>query len=361
MKATPIQSMFTLLISCLFVTASSSIEKLGTADLSMVETTPVVWKGNLLRFESVRNNYNNGIQNSSCLNTSCFQFRSVSTLAVTPHFGVNCSFGCAYVQTGSSRTTDNLDTMWVFGNCADQKQQNVSAFSSNDLITWKEYPQALKLTGFGHTAVDYKFFNTNVHDDQHPNTHVMAIELGAPSDITGNPFTSVFAKHTGDNLGTNWKFLDPHTYVWPPIQPTHSYQGACPTIRWSSSSGYYYLFNLWSENGGYGTHVQRSKDLMTWESQKNKTVLDWKKDVEQDKGQPPRVASKYYYTNFTTAQEMFIAKAEDINNSDIDFVDTVDGDVYISYSWGNQEGTEFLGSAVVRGMTSEEWCVSLFD
>jgi hypothetical protein len=29
------------------------IEKLGTADFSMVETTPVVWKGKLLRFESV--------------------------------------------------------------------------------------------------------------------------------------------------------------------------------------------------------------------------------------------------------------------------------------------------------------------
>ena len=67
------------------------------------------------------------------------------------------------------------------------------------------------------------------------------------------------------------------------------------------------------------------------------------KEVEVDKGQPPRVASKYYYTNFTKAQEMFIAKAEDINNSDIDFVDTVDGDVYISYSWSNQEGTEFFG------------------
>ena len=31
-----------------------TIEKLGTADFSMVETTPVLWKGQLLRFESVR-------------------------------------------------------------------------------------------------------------------------------------------------------------------------------------------------------------------------------------------------------------------------------------------------------------------
>ena len=33
------------------------IERLGTADFSMVETTPVVWKGKLLRFESVRGDY----------------------------------------------------------------------------------------------------------------------------------------------------------------------------------------------------------------------------------------------------------------------------------------------------------------
>ena len=64
-----------------------------------------------------------------------------------------------------------------------------------------------------------------------------------------------------------------------------------------------------------------------------------------------------------TSPNTFVASANcgRYCGADIDFVDTVDGDVYISYSWGNQEGTEFLGSAVVKGMTSEEWCVSLFD
>ena len=38
--------------------AAPVVEKLGTADLSMVETTPVFWKGDLLRFESVRTDYN---------------------------------------------------------------------------------------------------------------------------------------------------------------------------------------------------------------------------------------------------------------------------------------------------------------
>lgn len=220
------------------------------------------------------------------------------------------------------------------------------------------YPQALKLTGFGHVAADYKFFNTNVHDDQKPGTHVMAIELGAPRDITGSPFTSVFAKHTGDNLGEGWAFQDPRTHVWPPPQPSHGYQGACPTIRWVN--GYYYVLTLWGETGGYGEHVQRSKDLITWEHQAA-PMLDWQGQggVPADKGKPPRTNSKFYFTNFTAAQEAFIVKSEDINNSDIDMVD-VDGDIYIAYSWGDQRGQEFLGAAVVLNATTDEWLPSLF-
>lgn len=343
------------------------IQKLGTADMSVVETTPVVWKGELLRFESVRGNYNSptypvpSIQPSPCPGQSCFRFRNVATLAVTPPFATNCSFGCAYVQKGSSRT-DGVDTMWAFGNCADQKQQNVSAFSSTDLNSWTAHPKALELTGFGHTSADYKFFNTNVHDDMEAGTHVMAIELGAPHDITGSPFTSVFARHTGNNLGEGWVLLDPHQHVWPPIAPAHGYEGACPTIRYVKATGYYYVFTLWGETGGYGEHVQRSKDLISWEESKGNPMLDWQGQggVPADKGKPPRTTSKYYFTNFTSEQESFVAKSEDINNSDIDFCE-VGGDIYISYSWGDQRGQEFLGAAVVKGVTTDEWLASFFS
>ena len=92
---------------------------------------PVLWKGELLRFESVRGDYNSpsypvpSLQPSGCPGSSCYRFRSVATLAVTPAFGASCGFGCAYVQKGSSRS-DGVDTMWAFGNCANEKQQNVS-------------------------------------------------------------------------------------------------------------------------------------------------------------------------------------------------------------------------------------------
>ena len=65
-------------------------------------------------------------------------------------------------------------------------------------------------------------------------------------------------------------------------------------------------------------------------------------------------------TNFTAAQRALIAGATDINNSDMDFVDTPEGDVYISYSWGNQQGIEFLGAAVVRNTSTNRWLQSYF-
>jgi hypothetical protein len=44
--------------------------------------------------------------------------------------------------------------------------------------------------------------------------------------------------------GQGWTFLDPHTHVWPPLKPTHSYEGACPTIRYVKADDYYYVLNL---------------------------------------------------------------------------------------------------------------------
>ena len=54
----------------------------------------------------------------------------------------------------------------------------------------------------------------------------------------------------------------------------------------------------------------------------------------------------------TAEQRERIAKAEDINNSDIDFC-AYDGHLVINYSWGNQHGTEFLAEAEFPGTLAE--------
>jgi len=54
----------------------------------------------------------------------------------------------------------------------------------------------------------------------------------------------------------------------------------------------------------------------------------------------------------TYAQREKIAKATNINNSDIDFCEW-NGRLLITYSWGNQQGTEFLAAAAYEGTLAE--------
>ena len=54
----------------------------------------------------------------------------------------------------------------------------------------------------------------------------------------------------------------------------------------------------------------------------------------------------------TTEQRQRIAKAKNINNSDIDFCQ-YKGRLIINYSWGNQQGTEFLAEAAYDGTVEQ--------
>lgn len=55
----------------------------------------------------------------------------------------------------------------------------------------------------------------------------------------------------------------------------------------------------------------------------------------------------------TEAQRQRIAKARNINNSDLDFCE-YKGHLIINYSWGNQQGVEHLAEAVYEG-TQEQF------
>ena len=50
----------------------------------------------------------------------------------------------------------------------------------------------------------------------------------------------------------------------------------------------------------------------------------------------------------TGDQRRKVAGAVDLNNSDVDFCE-FRGRTVITYSWGNQQGTEFLAEAVYNG------------
>ena len=87
----------------------------------------------------------------------------------------------------------------------------------------------------------------------------------------------------------------------------------------------------------YETHIVRSKDLKHWESSRLNPVMAFS---DEDKA----IANP----KLTAEQRKAIAQAKDINNSDVDLCE-FQGKTVIYYSWGNQQGNEFLAEAVYEG------------
>jgi hypothetical protein len=87
--------------------------------------------------------------------------------------------------------------------------------------------------------------------------------------------------------------------------------------------------------------VVRSRDLIHWDASPLNPVL---KASPDDK----RIAAP----NMPDPQRARIANALDINNSDIDFCE-YQGQLHITYSWGNQQGVEHLAEALYDGSESE--------
>jgi hypothetical protein len=111
---------------------------------------------------------------------------------------------------------------------------------------------------------------------------------------------------------------------------------ACPALRYLD--GYFYMLYLETRPGPTDeTFIVRSKDLKRWESSRLNPVMAFS---DEDK----RIANP----KLTAEQKKAINKAKNINNSDVDLCE-FKGKTIIYYSWGNQQGTEFLAKAVYEG------------
>mgnify|MGYP005835855995 CR=1 FL=1 len=86
----------------------------------------------------------------------------------------------------------------------------------------------------------------------------------------------------------------------------------------------------------------RARDLVHWEDSPLNPVL---RASDEDR----RIANPV----LAPAERERIATAVNINNSDIDFCEH-NGRLIITYSWGNQEGIEFLAAAMYHG-TQEQF------
>ena len=306
-----------LLISCQdplseFKREIPNLVKLGTIDLDVVESTPVVFHNQLYRFEYIRENH---YQNRS--GNSYFRFVHLPEGDTTPAFAHAYHLGSAFVWGDSVYVTA------VPGWGADK----IDLFVSADLVNWSHRP-VVDLPG-------RQLFNTSIcRNDQ---GFILMYETGDPVNQTGLKFYAQFA--SSDNLVTWTTGQDNLVFK-------QNYYAAPHAIRYFS--GFYYLFYLKAVWGGkYETRISRSSDLVNWTLHGRKAVLA---ASDEDK--------RLHSDAFAPFQVEIIQTAVNRNNSDLDFC-FYQGKLIIFYSWGDQQGTEFLAEAYFEG-TEEEFCEGWF-
>lgn len=281
------------------------IEKLGTIDCDMVETTPVVFHGKLYRFEYVRDNYK-----PNTTGRTYFRFIDVAAGKPTTPFAWDHHLGSAFVAG---------DTMYVFG-VNTWGGERLQVWWSNDLENW-ETQTGIELPG-------WELFNNDVCKAD--GRYVMALEIGGPPEETGQGFTNRFLE--SDNL-RDWR-LTPSECVY-----TKERYSACPSLAYLD--GNFYMFYLESYPGYYAEALVRSKDLVHWEASPFNPVL---KHSDEDRTTATEALSEEARARIKTARN--------INNSDFDFCE-FQGKTVILYSWGNQEGIEHLAEAVYHGLEAQ--------
>jgi hypothetical protein len=205
------------------------------------ETTPIMWHGELVMVERHQN-----------FRVRRQHFPAVGTIGNDVLIdGVPGSKEMSFVSATVVNGTGGTATLWLFGtnNAAvdgGQPRTQVHTFWSSDPAlgpsSWKT-AKVLQLPQNG-TAPDWwTAFNTSPTKAKlgGKDVYALAIELGSPSALIGERFTSVFAMcedcaSTGD-LSKGWHVLDPHSHIYRVDR-----YSACPTLRWYD--GYFYLITL---------------------------------------------------------------------------------------------------------------------
>lgn len=293
------------------------IRKLGTVDCDIVEANPIVWQGRLLRFEYIRDRNAEKGYYANTSGTSYFRFVDQETGEILPAFGHGLHMGNAFVWE---------DKVYVTA-VENWGKSRFYQLESSDLINWST-PKLI----LGNPR--WRGYNTSLC--RAGDRFILAFELGAPAELVNVPFTMFFAEST-----------DLQNYRWIPdaVFGREIYTGA-PMLRYFD--GFYYFFYLdGSYEDGFQTFVARSTDLKNWEWSRKNPVLTYGEEDRKLLGE------------FTPSLKERIAKAENINASDMDMCE-YKGKLELVYSWGNQRGMEFLSRAQAD-MTEKDFCEYFFS
>lgn len=296
------------------------IRKLGTIECNnIVETTPIIWKDELYRFEVVRRrSFTAGSSGQiahwqDLEDSPCLRFIHVRSNTSTPLFADDHTFGFPYAIG---------DTMYVVtGDSKKWGADKLDFYRSTDLVSWEKYSE-IHLPG-------WKIYNMNIA--KMGDTYTLMIEISEPVEEAGpHPFTFRFLQ-SRDMI--NWE-LTPSDHVF----QKDRYSGS-PALYTLEGDPYYYVGYLEEyPNYRFGNSLARSKDLVNWEYSPINPVLMY--NEAEDK----QIASKF----LTPADRARIDAALDTNNSDMELCE-YQGRTIIYYSWGDQRGTEFLAEACYEG------------
>lgn len=294
-----------------------AIRKLGTiAANNIVETTPLVFRGELYRFEVIRRKSFTSesvpAHWSELKDLPCLRFVHVRTNTPTPLFAEGHSFGFPFVEGDTVYVVTGSRPYWG--------SDGLVFYRSTDLEHWEEYA-TLELPG-------YKIYNMNVA--KMGEIYTLLIEISEPAEECGVPFTFRFLQSKDLK---NWT-LTPSDCVF----QKDRYAGS-PALYTFEGDPYYYVGYLEGYPcERYANCVARSKDLKTWEYSPINPVLMY--DDAEDK----KIGSPF----LTPADRSRIQNALNINNSDMELCEYL-GRTIIYYSWGDQKGTEFLAEACYEG------------
>jgi hypothetical protein len=289
------------------------LRKLGTIDIDGAEATPFVHGGRLHRLESIH-----PAHHANTMGIHYFRIIDAQSRQAHPPFALGCEYGSAYVQD------ERVFVVGTFPGGGDK----IKLFWSENLIDWKE-KTILDLPGWG-------FYNTSVC--RAGNRYIMAIEIDAPAERTGVPYTINFA--------TSADLMD-----WALLTEDHIFgkdrYAACPALRYYD--GFYYMVYLEAlPIHRYVPYIARSEDLRTWAIGIFSPIL-----CMDDRDKIIR------YPGITPVQRRKLLQTADISNSDLDFCNW-QGRTHILYLWGNQLGLHCMAEAEYNG-SEQEMLESFFN
>lgn len=298
------------------------IRKLGTITCNnIVETTPIVFRNELYRFEVVRRkSFTTASQVchwSELADSPCLRFIHVRTNTATPLFAEDHTFGFPFVVEDRMHVVTCAGREWG--------SDTLHFFRSDDLEHWEQYAQ-FQLPG-------WRIFNINVVKKD--GGYTLLMEIDAPLEECGpQNYTFRFARSV-DLI--NWQLLP-----WECAFQRDRYAGS-PALYTLEGDPHYYVGYLEAYPGPcYANCLARSKDLIHWEYSPVNPVLMF--DDREDK----KIGSSF----LTPADRERIQNALDINNSDMELCEYL-GRTIIYYSWGDQMGNEFLAEAAFEGSIRE--------